>query len=129
MFTALDLPALSPGLAWSLNPGNVTVFLSVVSASPNPANFNGDGQVNGADLEIWQAGFGLTNQSNHSAGDANGDGVVDGADFLVWQHSLTAGSPATQTPEPTALLLVSVTFIGLRVAGRRLRSPGKAPPR
>ena len=27
-FDELDLPALSPGLAWQINPGNVTVFLN-----------------------------------------------------------------------------------------------------
>ncbi len=108
MFSSFDLPALTPGLAWSLNPGNVTVFLSVVSSSPNPADFNSDGHVDAADLTVWQAGFGLAGQTNHNAGDANGDGLVDGADFLVWQQNISASAPAAPAPEPCSMLLAIV---------------------
>lgn len=107
LFDALELPALAPGLAWQLNPGNVTAFLNVVADSPlDPADFNGNGTVDGADLAIWQSGFGLTGQTNNATGDADGDGSVDGADFLVWQRNLSAGLSETVSaavPEPTGL--------------------------
>lgn len=45
------------------------------------ADFNQNGKVNGADLEIWQAALGV-----NDAGDADGDGDTDGRDFLIWQR-------------------------------------------
>ena len=41
-----------------------------------PADLNGDGLVNGADLGLLLAGFG-----GPGAGDLNGDGIVNGADL------------------------------------------------
>lgn len=126
LFDALELPALATGLAWQLNPGNVTLFLNVVADSPlDPADFNGNGTVDGGDLAIWQNGFGLTGQTNNAAGDADGDGSVDGRDFLVWQRNFTSsGSAATSAavPEPTALVgwVFAPTF--LAAIARRRRS-------
>jgi arylsulfatase A len=45
------------------------------------ADFNQNGKVNGADLEIWQAALGASDE-----GDADGDGDTDGRDFLIWQR-------------------------------------------
>jgi hypothetical protein len=127
LFDALELPALAPGLAWQLNPGNVTVFLNVVADAPfDPADFNGNGTVDGADLAIWQAGFGLAGQTNNAAGDADANGSVDGADFLVWQRNLTAaGSVSTSAavPEPTAIVgwVLAPTFLAAVARRRRLQ--------
>jgi hypothetical protein len=80
------------------------------------ADFDQDGDVDGADMALWQGDFGLT-----ANGDADADGDTDGADFLVWQRQLGGGAPAAVqaaglladggsvgrggVPEPTALAL------------------------
>lgn len=126
LFDAMELPALAPGLAWQLNPGNVTVFLNVVADSPlDPADFNGNGTVDGADLAIWQASLGLTGQTNNAAGDADGSGTVDGADLLVWQRNHTSAgsvSSSAAVPEPTALVawVLAPTFL-VAIVRRRPR--------
>jgi len=123
MFDALELPALAPGLAWQLNPGNVTVFLNVIAESPlDPADFNGNGTVDGADLAIWQAGLGLTGQTNNAAGDADSNGSVDGADFLVWQRNHTTPANASVShvvPEPMALVICLPALASLAFLTRR----------
>jgi hypothetical protein len=49
------------------------------------ADFNFDGNVDGADLSSWQLGFGAGPGADPTQGDEDRDGVVDGADFLAWQ--------------------------------------------
>jgi hypothetical protein len=50
----------------------------------NPsADFDGDQDVDGADLLTWQRGLGQPN-ATASAGDANGDGLVNAGDRDVW---------------------------------------------
>jgi formylglycine-generating enzyme required for sulfatase activity len=71
----------------------------------NAADFNGDGFVDGADLEIWQTAFEIGGSAD---ADADGDGDSDGHDFLIWQHNFSpAPEEATFTavPEPSALSL------------------------
>jgi pectate lyase len=113
-FAAFDLPALAPGLAWAILPGDVATFLGVVQQPlSNPADFNRDGHVDAQDLAAWSAGYGMTSQSNNSAGDANADGAVDGADFLLWQQQLNpagfASTPAS-APEPESLALAALAL-------------------
>src|SRR5690606_32450705 len=58
-------------------------ILTVVGGTAVPGDFNGDGNVDGADFVIWQTNF--PNNSGAASldqGDANGDGNVDGADFV-----------------------------------------------
>jgi len=47
-----------------------------------PADFNGDGLVNGADLSVLLSNFG-SGGATPGSGDANGDGLVNGADLSV----------------------------------------------
>ena len=118
-FDFYDLPALSPGLRWQLNPGNVTVFLSVVPAID--ANFVEDSAIDGSDFLAWQRGYGLDNQHNNDNGDANADGLVNDADFAGWTSQY--GTEVTQgvggVPEPGALALVCSGAI-VAVLRRRL---------
>jgi hypothetical protein len=82
---------------------------------PIPADFNNDGRVDAVDLAIWQAGFGLINQTNHNAGDANGDSLVDADDFLVWQQDVSSGSLGAPAPEPCSMLLALALLPVFRV--------------
>jgi len=49
------------------------------------ADFDSDGDVDGADFLTWQRGFG-TMPVVHAEGDANVDAVVDVVDLAVWQN-------------------------------------------
>ena len=86
--------------------------------SPNDADFNNDGTVDGADLLIWQQGLGNSGAAaTGTTGNANADTVVDGADLAVWASKF-GGPPATAAagavPEPTtAILLASLAAVGL----------------
>jgi hypothetical protein len=52
---------------------------ATIQLSPsNPADLDGNGLVNGADLSIL-----LSNWNGSGFGDLNGDGVVNGADLAV----------------------------------------------
>ena len=60
--------------------------LADVDADPAiPADFDSDGDVDGADFLLWQAGYPTDSGATLADGDADGDGDVDGADFLIWQ--------------------------------------------
>jgi hypothetical protein len=102
-------------------------------ALPLPGDFDGNGIVEGADLKLWQAGFGQFDGASTLAaprnGDADGDRDADGADFLVWQRQLGNETPsATSVPEPATLpLLVSGTLaMSAARAARRGRRPNLA---
>lgn len=59
---------------------------------PIPGDFNGDGGVDGADLQEWKDGFGEE---------------YDGNDFLAWQRNYGTGVPVTAVPEPSAWLIMA----------------------
>src|SRR5690606_35533393 len=83
-------------------------------------DFNGDGNVDGADFVIWQTNFpNNSGEATLGMGDANGDGDVDGADFVIWQTNFpfNLNSGAAPVPEPAAWLLFSISVGAL--AARR----------
>ncbi|WP_428306537.1 prolyl oligopeptidase family serine peptidase [Lacipirellula sp.] len=86
-----------------------------------PGDFNGDGQVNSADLNRWKSNFPISSGATAAAGDGDGDGDVDGVDFLIWQEHVTAPSPSPSiaVPEPLGLGLTSVAASFAAVAFRR----------
>jgi autotransporter-associated beta strand protein len=83
-----------------------------------PADFDQDGDVDGADLAQWRGDFGLNGDS-----DADDDGDSDGFDFLAWQRQLGTSPPATAAtkavPEPTAFALTTAVFLAGAVLRRR----------
>jgi len=86
------------------------------------ADFDGDGNVDGADFLTWQRGLGLTGQSNNSAGDADGNGTVNAADLAVWKTKFgpaPAVAAAGAVPEPTAALLALAGLVGGGILRRR----------
>jgi hypothetical protein len=98
--------------------------VNVPPPGASPADFTGDGSVNGADLAAWRTGFGTSVGATMMQGNADGDGDVDAADFLVWQQEL-GGSPVIAStaavPEPTAGILATSAALGAASLRRRRR--------
>jgi len=95
-----------------LGGGGTNVELVVTGFSDN-ANFDGDFDVDGDDLTLWESNYGV---SVASPADADHDGDSDGADFLIWQRqytgNITVALPSTSVPEPTSCVLV---FLGITI--------------
>ncbi len=105
-------------------------FIELESAFPNivhlEADFDEDGDVDGDDLDNWEANFGTVGTATHWQGDADGNGSVDGVDFLTWQSQFGKGVSANQAalsitmPEPAtgSLLLMGLAGIGILTSRR-----------
>ncbi len=89
------------------------------SAVVEDADFDGDGDVDGADFLTWQRSNG--GPGDLADGDANDDSVVNGLDLAVWRAQFgPAAVPAVGVvPEPACLTLVALGMIGAVAAGRR----------
>jgi len=100
-----------------------TGFLPVSPPSLE-ADFDSSNTVDGADLTIWQTGYGLSGTAVKSDGDANADMDVDGSDFLVWQNQNGMGIPlqagAVGVPEPSAGLLLGLALLLTGATRRRV---------
>jgi hypothetical protein len=99
---SFDLTFMSGTTAGALG----SLFIDDISASILPASqfimlasdFNGDGFVDGADLAIWQQGYGTN---------------FDGADFLAWQRNYrpaitNVSALGAAVPEPHAIVLALI---------------------
>ena len=123
----------SSGLSWDTTQLYSAGLLKVTSATFLAADFDQDGDVDGADLVKWKAGFGANGGATHMQGDADGDGAVGGGDFLIWQRQLgSAASTAASTavPEPGAWGLGGALLISVwrRRVGPTPRLNGRRPP-
>jgi hypothetical protein len=94
-----------------------------------PGDFDGDGDVDGADLTTLRANFG-SKTATSMTGDADGDADADGNDFLIWQRNKTAPvatAAGAAVPEPSGLALA---VLGLMASaglwGRRRHGAGPA---
>jgi hypothetical protein len=72
-------------LMLTANDSALTGTSNVTVTALAPADFNGDGKVDGVDFLIWQSHYPTASGATPDGGDANGDGKVDGVDFLIWQ--------------------------------------------
>jgi hypothetical protein len=79
------------------------------------ADFNRDGNVDGADLATWSGSFGAASGAPPDAGDANGDGATDGSDFLIWQQQVNVSANQLASimsmPEPSTFNLIVGAFM------------------
>lgn len=80
------------------------------------ADFDGDGDVDGADFLVWQRGFGITGTATLGQGDANNDKNVDSADLAIWRNQFGTGTGVSSlgsiaVPEP-ATWIASLLLIG-----------------
>jgi len=136
-FNNLILPELVDGLDWDTSTFYVDGVLSIVPEFS--ADFDKDGDVDGADFLRWQRGFGTDVGAQNTAamadGNANGDQFIDGDDLALWLAQYgTDGIPLSAlgqvVPEPgcTALVLSCLSFYLIRTPHRfcRDRLPGKS---
>jgi hypothetical protein len=89
------------------------IFGSNVPADDD-ADFDGDGDVDGADFLTWQRGLGTA--GGQSQGNANGDSIIDGADLDIWrdQFGPALGTVATAAiPEPTTGVLAAAALLAM----------------
>jgi hypothetical protein len=106
--------------------GNVRANASFyVALAGLPGDFDEDGDVDGADLPLWRAGFGMAASAAPANGDADRDGDADGHDFLIWQRNLGTTPPAAATtlaatvPEPIGFVMGGAAVVLLATASRR----------
>ncbi len=103
------------GLAW-----RTTTFFNAFSA-----DFDQDGDTDGADFLAWQRGSGTLINASRASGDADGDGDVDDSDLAIWQAAFGGGAPAFSSlavavPEPTAwVLFYFAVLLAMIFGGRR----------
>ena len=89
----------------------------VIDYTP-PGDFNGDDAIDGADLQIWENGYGGTTTN----GDTDDDGDVDGTDFLTIQRNFQSApltAIAQTIPEPSSLVLATAFLFLLNGRNRR----------
>jgi hypothetical protein len=117
-FANIVLPSLTSGWTWTTNQLYTTGIIGVMSSQPG--DFDGDGDVDGADFVAWQTNFPKTSGATPAQGDADGDGDVDGADFVVWQTNFpfSPGPGTSPVPEPATWLLALGTILPFYFAAR-----------
>ena len=99
---------------------NDNVILALVAAL-FPGDANGNGTVNGADLNIVLSNY---NQSGMtwSQGDFNGNGIVNGADLNTVLSNYNQGASVTAAvPEPSTLMLAAAGLAALLAYAWRRR--------
>jgi len=132
---SLSNPATSPHEAISLLGApfaglpSLGTFTFTVQPNELVGDFNLDGEVDGADAGVWEAGFGGFSDGSAFVvdGDANEDGQVNGSDFLLWQRnfgqSLLETSVGVSVPESESLVLLMVGLVVVLVANPGRRQP------
>jgi endonuclease I len=103
--------------------GAMTLTLTGVvepAATVESADFDSDGDVDGADFLAWQQGLG-TSGATPGDGDSNDDQMVDAEDLSVWstQYGQTPGPPMQAVPEPAATWLCLVAVAATAAFARR----------
>ncbi len=91
-----------------------------LSTITNDADFDTDGDVDGADFLIWQRGLGAA--GGLTQGDANSSGFVDATDLAIWETQYGSGNPilAAAVPEPSSFALM--LFAALALSSCNLRA-------
>jgi len=89
-------------------------YVGAGGGGPLEGDINGDGQVDGLDLNILGANWQLTG-TTLATGDINGDGTTDGLDLNLLGANWQAGVPApgASIPEPASLALLGLGAIAM----------------
>ena len=129
--TGTALTSGAVGVVFAEDTSNTAGVFRWVTASDSPilpppsADFDEDGDVDGADFLAWQVGFGMTSGATLANGDADGNEVVNSADLDVWEANFgTTGSSlaVAAVPEPASALLASWLAAALAIMAARRRA-------
>ena len=122
--TTVHVKTYSPFLnQWDLAPDN---FYDIRLSPIDSADYDADGDVDGADFLVWQRDLGSTTAP---AADGNHDGTVDAADLTLWRENFAAGAKAAldatvAVPEPASTLLAcAAAMLAVSGAVRAMPSP------
>jgi GH25 family lysozyme M1 (1,4-beta-N-acetylmuramidase) len=110
--------------------GTLAEMLAEFQGVAPHGDFDRDGDVDGADLSIWQRNVGLSGAAAlFSRGNADGDWDVDAADLAIWKRDFAAAAApaAAAIPEPTTAALVLVAIAPLAAARRLHRRAAFKP--
>jgi hypothetical protein len=97
------------------------VTYDISAATTEDADFDGDGDIDGADFLTWQRGVGTA--GTQAQGNADGQGLIDGADLAIWEAQFgTATAASAPVPEPASALLALAAAVGAAAIrhGRRV---------
>jgi glycoprotein endo-alpha-1,2-mannosidase len=83
--------------------GYGTLYLDLLrAATVLQGDYNGDGEIDGADYGAWKGAYG--SQGPNLPADGNRNGTIDAADYVVWRDALSAagagGGRGANVPEP-----------------------------
>ncbi|QDU86721.1 hypothetical protein Pla175_00710 [Pirellulimonas nuda] len=95
-----------------------------IAQTLTPGDYNGDGSVTAADLQVWKANLG---SKSHLSADGNHDGRVDAADYTVWRDAfsqMAAIGGGSGVPEPSSAVLAAAGA-ALAAFALRARRPRK----
>jgi hypothetical protein len=116
----VDLAGVPFFIDYAGGDGNDVVIASTVPGDED-ADFDQDGDVDGADFLTWQRNLG--GAGGLAQGDANGDTAIDGDDLTVWQSQFGPGGASVgaiaAAPEPAALTLLACGVAALTFTWRR----------
>jgi hypothetical protein len=105
---------------------NASLVRLINNAPVEDADFDNDGDVDGADFLTWQRGVGTG--TTPAAGDANGDGAVNATDLAIWKAQFGPGSgvgAAAAVPEPATAALAALASAAWLLAARRRRATSR----
>jgi len=101
---------------WAID--NLKIGTEAVTAT---ADFDSDGDVDGADFLTWQRGLGVG--TTRAQGNADGDSDVDVADLAVWKSQFgqtgLSSAAAGAVPEPAGVVLSAIALAAAGLASRR----------
>ena len=113
-FSDVELPALSGGLAWEIDP-NLTTSFRLTATSLLRSDFSGNGVVDAADYVLWRKQAGQSGPSLEADGTGPGgiaDGQVNELDYNFWLANFGRSAIASGAllsfgvPEPRGLVLM-----------------------
>jgi hypothetical protein len=97
----------------------IVKFGPLPTFTPNAADYDDDGDVDGADFLVWQRALGATVTPGTGA-DGSNNGKVDAADLTLWKTNFgSATAAAAAVPEPAGLALVILAMAPIVARGPR----------